>query len=245
MYGAMTGRVTRAVSAVCAIALVGVLPQAARAASEMELGGYHDEVLQAAQRGLGLPGTDLQLQVTTEDSPRSALTAFTPRFGGIGNATRRTIDLREAGSERLSLTDSPDQVQLRLGDSTEIAGSAVGLAAVAEGQSEAAGEFGFRVGGQLAVNSLRFDAIYGQDGSALTVPGNRMTARVTYGLGPLDARISYDLVESEAAGESRQLEFGSQLSLRPGVVVEGALAYGEDEQRDPTTAGLVSLRLNF
>jgi Gram-negative porin len=245
MYGVMTGTVTRAVGAVCAVALVGVLPQAARAASEMELGGYHDEALRAAQQGLGLPGTDLQLQVTIEDSPRSALTAFTPRFGGIGNATRRTIEFRETGSDRLALTDSPDQVQLRLGDSTEIAGSAVGLAAVAEGQSEAAGEFGFRVGGQLAVNSLRLDAIYGKDSSALTVPGNRMTARVTYGLGPLDARISYDLVESEAAGESRQLELGSQLSLRPGVVVEGALAYGEDEQRDPTTAGLVSLRLNF
>jgi hypothetical protein len=75
--------------------------------------------------------------------------------------------------------------------------------------------------------------------------GTRMTAGVAYGFGPLDTRMSYSLVERETAVDTSLITVGSRLSLKPGLVVQGDVAYADDENGDVTTAGRVSLRFNF
>lgn len=235
-------------------ALVLVAP-AAHAASDVELGGYHDTVLRKAQQNLvGDVRPDdaeaLRVAVAIEGGPSSALTAFTPRLGAFGpSSAARAAALRGPGPGALEPAKTPDQVQLGLSERAEIAGLPVDVSAtvgMAGDQTRATDEeTGFAVGGQLAVLGLRLDAAYGQDASAFGLEGSRMTAGVAYAIGPVDARVSYSLVESESTLESNLLTVGSQLTLRPGLVLQGDLAYVEGEQRDPTTAGLVSLRLNF
>jgi hypothetical protein len=228
---------------------------AADAASDVELGGYHDEILREAQQSLvqdirPQDADTFRFAVTIEDGPRSALTAFTPRLGGFGaSGTASAAALRGPAPSGFEPPETNDQMQLGLSERAEIAGWPVDLSAtvgMAGGEPEATEEeTGFAVGGELAVLGLRLDAAYGQDASAFGLEGSRMTAGVGYAIGPVDTRVSYSLVESESTLESNLLTVGSQLTVRPGVVLQGDLAYVEGEQRDPTTAGLVSLRLNF
>jgi hypothetical protein len=110
----------------------------------------------------------------------------------------------------------------------------------------ATGDSGLAVGGELAVSSLRFDASYGEDAALLGLEGSsRMTAGVAYGIGPFDTRMSYSLVERETAVDTSLITVGSRLTLRPGLVVQGDVAYAGDENGDNATAGRVSLRFNF
>ena len=141
------------------------------------------------------------------------------------------------------------RLQVDLG-STEIAGWAIGLAATAGVTSPAAaaatGDTGLVVGGELAVSGLRFDAAYGEDAAFMGLDdGTRMTAGVAYGIGPFDTRMSYSVVERETTVDTSLFTVGSRLSLRPGLVVQGDMAYADDENGDDSTAGRVSLRFNF
>ena len=107
---------------------------------------------------------------------------------------------------------------------------------------------GLVVGGELAVSSLRFDAAYGQDAAlmGLGLDGSRMTAGVTYGLGPIDTRLSYSVVDrQETTVNTSVFTVGSRLTLTPGLVVQGDLAYAGDRNGESATAGRVSLKLNF
>ena len=77
-------------------------------------------------------------------------------------------------------------------------------------------------------------------------PGNRVTAGVGYDFGPLDTHMSYSLVETEErAAETGLLTLGSSFALSSGIVVKGDLAIADEEDGEGTTAGRVSLRLNF
>lgn len=230
---------------------------AAEAASDVGVGGYHDQAVEAAHRSLlagGPEDLESRLQISIESGASSALTAFTPRIGGLGLAVARQPVLRPdaAGARSASLLRQPEsrQVQLGISERAEIIGVPIDLTATAgmaqspDGLGE--GESGFVVGGELAVSGLRLDASYGDDATLLGLEGSRMTAGVAYGFGPLDARISYSVVESEAeAVETSLLTLGSRLTLRPGIIVQGDLAYAGEEDGEATTAGRVSLRLNF
>ena len=58
--------------------------------------------------------------------------------------------------------------------------------------------------------------------------------------------MSYSLVETEErAAETGLLTLGSSVALSSGVVVKGDLAIANEEDGEGTTAGRVSLRLNF
>ena len=73
-----------------------------------------------------------------------------------------------------------------------------------------------------------------------------MTAGVGYDFGALDTRMSYSLVESEErAAATGLLTLGSQLALSPNLVLKGDVAIADEEGGAATTAGRVSLRLNF
>jgi hypothetical protein len=250
------GTAMRGASLLCVVGSALMLTMGtAEAASDVELGGYHDAILREAQQRLvrdaGAQEADaFRVGVAIEDGPRSALTAFTPRLGGFSaSGAESRAALNSAARSGLEPADGPEQVRLGLSEKAEIAGWPVGLSAsvgMASGDPTAAdGESGFVVGGELAVLGLQLDAAYGQDASALGLDGSRMTAGIAYGIGPVDARVSYSLVESESMLESSLLTVGSQLTVRPGVVLQGDLAYVEGEERDPATAGLVRLRLNF
>ncbi len=149
-------------------------------------------------------------------------------------------------------SDPNKRLQLGYNNSAEIAGVTVDLsanAAMVPPPSAAPSDVasGLVVGGGLAVSGVRFDAAYGQDAASLIgLDGTRMTAGVAYGLGPVDARVSYSLVDSETAAGTSLFTLGSQLTLVPGLVVQGDLAYAEEgRQGDAKTAGRVGLKLNF
>jgi hypothetical protein len=225
-----------------------------RAASDVGIGGYHDQALLAAQRSLlaRSPEAMARFQISIGSGPSSALTAFTPRFGGLGLGVGALGDRAERAPVSAGGTvDSSTEVhQLEVGlAGAEVAGWNVDLAATAGVTSPAAsaatGDAGLVVGGELAVSGLRFDAAYGEDADFMGFDGTRMTAGVAYGFGPVDTRMSYSLVERETAVDTSLFTVGSRLALQPGLVVQGDVAYADDENGEVSTAGRVSLRFNF
>lgn len=253
----MRWRASSTIAAALLLSLSAV--DSAKAASDVGVGGYHELALRAAQdnllRSSGVIATGDEahsVELRVDDAPHSALTAFTPRFGGLGlggAAQAAAVRGKPADHGRTTAPDDPSrQVQVGLSETAEIAGIAIDLSASAGGSYQAdrsASESGFVVGGELAVSGLRFDAAYGQDATAFGLDGSRMTAGVAYGFGSLDARMSYSVVERETAVDTSLFTLGSQFALSPGLVVQGDVAYADDENGDATTAGLVSLRLNF
>jgi hypothetical protein len=233
-------------------ALVALGGTGARAASEVDVGGFHDRAIAATQQDLlgEAPATsDVggRVQMRLDTGAASALTAFTPRLGGLAIAGRRHSE-----ANLLEETEEEAQrLQLGLNDTAEIAGWEIGLAATADmGHAPAAGgqEAGSSlvVGGELAISGLRLDAAVGRDSALLGEQGNRVTAGVGYDFGPLDTHVSYSLVETEErATETGLLTLGSSLALSSGVVLKGDLAIADEQDGEGTTAGRVSLRLNF
>ncbi len=224
------------------------------AASDVSVGGYQDQALSAVHRDLVGPlATDGRYAIRLESGDSSALTAFTPRFGGLGLSGAERLPGYQRSATPEAAPASNEMHSLLLGLSgTEIAGWAVDLAAGAGVVNPSAtsdtGESGLVVGGELAVSSLRFDATYGQDAAlmGLGLDGSRMTAGVTYGLGPLDTHLSYSVVDREESPvDTSVFTVGSRLTLTPGLVVQGDVAYADDKKGDAATAGRVSLRLNF
>lgn len=239
--------------AVAAGVVVGLAGTAVQAASEVDVGGFHDRVLRTTRQDLlgeppaaTVPDLGTGLQIRTGPAPSSALTGFTPRFGGLAISGRRH-------SEASLLADEdgpPHRLQIGLGDTAEIAGWQVGLAATADmahgSTTSDSGSSALMVGGELAVSGLRFDAAVGRDPTILGEDAQRMTAGVGYDFGVLDTRMSYSLVESEErAAATGLLTLGSSLALSSGVVLKGDLAIADEEEGVATTAGRVSLRLNF
>jgi hypothetical protein len=225
------------------------------AASDVDVGGFHDQALATTQQDLmgDVPAAGSRqgagpVQMRLDAAPTSALTGFTPRLGGLAIAGRRHS---EADLQLELANKEPRRLQLGLNDTASIAGWEVGLAATADvGSAPAAGSTAgtseLVVGGQLAVSGLRLGAAVGRDSAMLGEAGNRMTAGVGYDFGPLDTHMSYSLVETEErAAETGLLTLGSSFALSSGVVLKGDLAIADEEDGEGTTAGRVSLRLNF
>lgn len=247
-------KTVRASAAILAAGLMWVLSlgAASAASDDVDVGGYHDVALRAAQRSLLAEAPevmDTRFQITFGSRPSTAVTAFTPRLGGLGLGMIGPQEAPPGG--RTGLDPAPGsigaarQLELGLGGGT-IAGVPVGIAATAQVSDPAAtGDSGLAVGGELALSGLRIDASYGEDAALMGLDGTRMTAGVAYGFGPLDTRMSYSLVERETAVDTSLITVGSRLTLKPGLVVQGDVAYADDENGDVTTAGRVSLRFNF
>jgi hypothetical protein len=222
-------------------------------AAEVDVGGYQDRALAAMHRDLlGPVAVDGHYAIRLQSGASSAVTAFTPRFGGLGLGGAGHLPAY-GPTGPVEPPTSTELHSLLLGLSgTEIAGWAVDLAATAgmvnRAATESTGDSGLVVGGELAVSSLRLDAAYGDDAElmGLGLDGSRMTAGVTYGLGPVDTRLSYSVVDrDETTVNSSVFTAGSRLTLTPGLVVQGDVAYADDKNGDAATAGRVSLRLNF
>jgi Gram-negative porin len=227
----------------------------AHAASEVDVGGFHDRAIATTQQDLigdvpaaGSPQATGPVEMRMDVGPTSALTGFTPRLGGLAIAGRRHS---EANLQLDQAAKEPQRLQLGLSDKASIAGWGVGLAATADVGSAPAvgtnsGTSELVVGGQLAVSGLRFDAAVGRDSAMLGEAGNRVTAGVGYDFGPLATHMSYSLVETEErTAETGLLTLGSSFAFSSGVVVKGDLAIADEEDGEGTTAGRVSLRLNF
>jgi hypothetical protein len=233
---------------------VASVASSAWAASDVDVGGFHDQAIATTQQDLmggvpaaGSPQAAGPVQMRLDVGPASALTGFTPRLGGLAIAGRRHSE----ANLQLEEAREPQRLQLGLTDTASIAGWEVGLAATADvgsapavGTGDATSEL--VVGGQLAVSGLRLDAAVGRDSALLGEAGNRVTAGVGYDFGPLDTHMSYSLVETEErAAETGLLTLGSSFALSSGVVLKGDLAIADEEDGEGTTAGRVSLRLNF
>jgi hypothetical protein len=245
-------------SAALVVAVGSTLVASAAAAVEPEVyvGGYHDEALRAAQDewlgvGVGLadsaPADAVPLAVQTSDG--TGLTAFTPRFGALGLGVVSRPDPPGLRGNASAL-GSARQVQVGLNDTSRIAGLEVDWSAKAGVSQEPPVQAGepstFAVGGELAVSGVRFDAAYGERATVLGVSGNHMTAGVAYGIGRVDTRVSYSRVTADDETAASLLSVGSQLMLQPGLILQGDLAYAEEEDTGTAaTAGVLSLRFNF
>ena len=225
----------------------------AHAASEVDVGGFHDRAIATTQQDLlgGGPApaeSAAPVEMRLEAAPTTALTAFTPRLGGLAIAGRRHSEANLQVDEE---QQEAQQLQLGLSDTARIAGWEIGLGATADmGHAPAlAGtdsSSSLVVGGHLAVSGLHFDAAVGRDSALLGEPGNRVTAGVGYDFGPLDTHMSYSLVETEErADETGLLTLGSSLALSSSVVLTGDLAIAKEQDGEGTTAGRVRLRWNF
>jgi hypothetical protein len=244
--------VTRSGAAIVIGACVALAATTARAESDVEVGGFPDQATATTQQDLlGAPATPPAvgpLQIRTDAAPSSALTEFTPRLGGLAIAGRRHS---EANLQVDEDRREPQRVQLGLSDTAEIAGWEIGLAATADmgrappvGGQEGGSEL--VVGGQLAVSGLRLDAAVGRDSALLGEAGNRMTAGVGYDFGRVGTHMSYSLVETEERTDpTGLLTLGSSFAFSSGVKLQGDLAIADEEDGEGTTAGRVSLRLNF
>jgi hypothetical protein len=237
--------------AIAAGALMALAGTGARAASDVAVGGFHEQALATTRQDLAgagpaTPAEEGRVQMRLDAGAGSALTAFTPRLGGLAIAGRRHSE-----ANLLEAQPEPQQLQLGLSDTAAIAGWQIGLAATADmGYAPPAGaqegSSALVVGGQLAVLGLRFDAAVGHDSTMLGEPGNRVTAGVGYDFGLLDTHMSYSLVETEdRPAETGLLTLGSSVALRSGVELKGDLAIANEQDGQGTTAGRVSLRLNF
>ena len=114
----------------------------------MGIGGYHDEALRAAQDewlGLSVGTTERDraepLAFALGGGDPSALTNFTPRFGGLGAAAS---DTQHPGLVNQGQPGPTRQVEIGLGDTSTIAGFAVDWSAKANVGQEAAGQPGGR-----------------------------------------------------------------------------------------------------
>ena len=231
---------------------------AAAAEPGVNVGGYHDEALRAAQdEWLGLnvglmdSGPAEPGSFTVRAPGPSPLTTFTPRFGGLGSGVAGGqhgpgLDVGDGASN----PGSARHVEIGLNDTSKIAGLAVDWSAKAgvghEPPAQAGDPSSFVVGGELAVSGVRVDAAYGERATVMGVSGNRMTAGVAYGFGPVDTRVSYSVVSADDETAASLLNVGSRLMLQPGLILQGDLGYAEEEDTgDAATAGVVSLRFNF
>ena len=246
----------RRAALIVGIVLALVASSAVAAELGVGVGGYHDAALRAAQNewlgsGAGLADDGAAdhgvLSVrTVEPSP---LTTFTPRFGGLGVAGGPHgpgLDVADG----VPGPSAARHVEIGLNDTSKIAGLAVDWSAKAgvghEPPAQAGDPSSFVVGGELAVSGVRFDAAYGEHATVMGVSGNRMTAGVAYGFGPVDTRVSYSVVSTDDESAASLLSLGSRLMLQPGLILQGDLAYAEEENTgDAATAGVVSLRFNF
>jgi hypothetical protein len=248
----------RRVALVVGIGSALVASAAAAAEPGVGVGGYHDAALRAAQdewlsSSVGLTDGDAAepASFTVRAAAPSPLTAFTPRFGGLGlgvaggpHGTGLAVGDGAAGP------DSARHLEIGLNDTSSIAGLAVDWSAKAgvghEPPAQPGDPSSFVVGGELAVSGVRFDAAYGERATVMGVSGNRMTAGVAYGFGPVDTRVSYSVVSADDETAASLLSVGSRLMLQPGLMLQGDLAYAEKESTgDGATAGVVSLRFNF
>ena len=230
--------------------------QVLAAADEVGVGGYHDEILRAAHRDLLTDGQagGGAIEITVDAGGPSVMSSnFTPRFGGYGFEGALTGDVDFGALLKRSYDDGQAAATargMRIGQgAADVVGLEVGWsasAAVEPAPTAPAGTETFMLGGELAVAGVRVDAGIGEGPGLLGLDGQRMSAGLGYSLGPLDARVGYSLVEDETAiTETSLFTLGSQLALRPGLVVQGDLAYAERVDGAPATAGLVSLRLRF
>ena len=153
-------------AAVLGAGLMWVLPAgAAAAASDVDVGGYHDMALRAAQRSLLAESPEVmdpRFQITLGSGPSTAVTAFAPRLGGLGLGMIGPQEAPPGGRTGLDPAPGPTtqvrQLELGLGGGT-IAGVPVGIAATAQmSDAAASGDSGLAVGGELAVSGMRFHA---------------------------------------------------------------------------------------
>jgi hypothetical protein len=190
--------------ATLAIGIGAALGASAGMAAEpgVGVGGYHDAALRAVQNewlglnlGMANDSSSGPRPVVAQPDGPSALTSFTPRFGGLGLGIASRPQ-QPPGSEPSAAagTGGAQGLEVGLKDTSKIAGIALDWSAKAgvsrEPPAQAGDASSFVVGGELAVSGVRFDAAYGEHATVLGVSGNRMTAGVAYGFGPVDTRPS-------------------------------------------------------
>lgn len=225
-------------------------------AGDVSVGGSHDRVLEDAQRSLAGGGADQglnlgSLQITVGSGDTSTLTRFTPRFVDVGRESNADspVDRGSRLASRARSAASPQELRIAPEMAADIAGLGVAWSARASlqpGEGDLISPSSLAVGGELALSGLRLDASYGASSSTLADPdGLGMSAGVGYDFGTLATRMGYSLVERDSPSETSVFTLGSQLSVRPGLVVSGDLEYADETEGDNATAGVVSFKFSF
>ena len=169
----------------------GVAQPARQAASEVDVGGFHDRAIATTQQDLmgDVPAWSPQaagpVQMRMDVGPTSALTASRRAWAG-SRSPAAAIPQRICRSTRPTRTTAAAARPRRHGQHRWLGsrpGGDRGYGACAPAVGTNSGTSELVVGGQLAVSGLRVDAAVGRDSAMLGEAGNRVTAGVGYDFG--------------------------------------------------------------
>lgn len=230
----------------CAVALFGVaVPYEARA-TELRIGGYLAEIEVVEPSSLTALGEADRAQ--PQSFQRSSM-GFTPRFGAASVAAEASraesaLTLSPGLSGGAAQTDTTRAVGLR----GEVAGVDLGLTTTARlveqsGAGAAAGSV-YQVAGALTVSDFQIGAAMQRIETPMR-GGELMSAGLAYDAGSLTTRIGVERLTPEFSPAVSVYSLGADLALRPGFALQGGFSLADPVEGQPSTTGLVGLRLNF
>ncbi|WGF87541.1 hypothetical protein [Marinivivus vitaminiproducens] len=230
----------------CTVAFFGLGGWNEASANELRIGGYLAEIELVEPSSLVALGD--AGDVRPESVQRSSM-GFTPRFGAAlfateGSRAEAALTLAPSLRGATSQTDTTRAVGVR----GEVAGVDLGLTTSArmveqDGAGPGAGSV-YHVAGALTVSDFQIGAAMQRIESPFT-GGEVVSAGLAYGLGSLTTRIGVERLTPEFSPAISVYSLGADLALRPGFAVQGGFSLADPVEGEPSTTGLVGLRLNF
>lgn len=222
-------------------------------AAEMAFGGYLTPSGDASA-GPVLAVQGLSVRGAGAEQPAGLGFSFTPRFGVTTLAGERGARL---GAPALrSLAAGPVGGRAAEARSVSLSGVVGGYdlglrtsaSLIEQGGTLATSGRVYDVTGAFDVSGFEIGAGFQRTETPFTA-GDVLSAGFAYDLGALTTRVGLQRLTPDYGVDSTVdvYSFGADLTLRPGVVVQGGLALSNpsDDEDEGATTGLVGLRFNF
>lgn len=217
------------------------------AADNMFIGG---EDFQAGTGGIDGDGQNLNINLVADSGDAAKITYFTPRVGGFQLGASFTPD---TGDDENDSDDDAGDIEehweLGANFTTSAGGADVTLTAVASiGDAEVGDDDleDYGIGGGVEFGGLGVGVGYAFREEA--DEGNGLTIGAKYGFGPANVSAGFSYDDPDEGDDSNVLAFSADYGLFPGVTVKGDLSFNSDDaddDGDSTTAGVVTLQLNY
>jgi len=217
------------------------------AADNMFIGG---EDFQAGTGGIDGDPQNLNINLVADSGDAAKITYFTPRVGGFQLGASFTPDTGDAENDSDDdAGDIEEHWELGANFTTSAGGADVTLTAVASiGDAEVGDDDleDYGIGGGVEFGGLGVGVGYAFREEA--DEGNGLTVGAKYGFGPANVSAGFSYDDPDEGDDSNVLAFSADYGLFPGVTVKGDLAFNSDDSDadgDSTTAGVVTLQLNY
>lgn len=233
------------------------------ASDNMIIGG---EDFQAGTGGIDGDAANLNIgATTTNDSGDAAkVTYFTPRVAGfqLGASFAADTGDNETDSDD-DAGDFDDFFEVGANYTRSFGGADVTIAAsTAQGKAERGledadddGEVDDIIQGDLAdredysigvgANFQGFGAGVGYTIKEDADEGDGFTIGATYGFGPANVSAGYSQANPDTNIDSKVLAFAADYKLFPGVKMKGDIAFNDTDGSDKTTAGVVTIQVDY